>query len=66
MARCSVCGKTFELERTPARPFCSVRCKEIDLGRWLDERYGFPIETGDAPADDAPADDAPPAPPDRA
>ncbi len=25
-------------------PFCSLRCKRIDLGRWLDEAYGVPVE----------------------
>jgi endogenous inhibitor of DNA gyrase (YacG/DUF329 family) len=25
-------------------PFCSPRCKQVDLGRWLDERYSLPIE----------------------
>ena len=28
-------------------PFCSVRCKQIDLGRWLDEEIGIPIEPED-------------------
>jgi endogenous inhibitor of DNA gyrase (YacG/DUF329 family) len=25
-------------------PFCSLRCKQIDLGRWLDECYSVPHE----------------------
>lgn len=25
-------------------PFCSERCRLIDLGRWLDERYGLEVE----------------------
>jgi uncharacterized protein len=25
-------------------PFCSQRCRMIDLGRWLDEKQGLPIE----------------------
>lgn len=25
-------------------PFCSERCRAIDLGRWLDERYAIPVE----------------------
>ena len=28
-------------------PFCSERCRNIDLGRWLDEGIGVPFETGD-------------------
>jgi endogenous inhibitor of DNA gyrase (YacG/DUF329 family) len=27
---------------TPTAPFCSERCRLIDLGRWLDEAYGLP------------------------
>lgn len=30
-------------------PFCSPRCREIDLRRWLDERYGLPIEREEEP-----------------
>ena len=26
----------------PEHPFCSPRCRTIDLGRWLDERYRIP------------------------
>jgi endogenous inhibitor of DNA gyrase (YacG/DUF329 family) len=26
----------------PSRPFCSVRCKEIDLGAWASESYAIP------------------------
>jgi endogenous inhibitor of DNA gyrase (YacG/DUF329 family) len=28
----------------PWFPFCSERCKTIDLGRWLGERYGVAAE----------------------
>ena len=28
-------------------PFCSERCRQIDLGRWLDEGYGLPWERPD-------------------
>ncbi|MGD0896736.1 MAG: DNA gyrase inhibitor YacG [Thermoguttaceae bacterium] len=43
-ARCSICGRTFEPDKSPALPFCSERCRLADLGRWLDERYGLPYE----------------------
>jgi hypothetical protein len=33
----------------PAFPFCSDRCKTIDLGRWLDERYRIEAEEQEAP-----------------
>jgi uncharacterized protein len=32
------------------RPFCSKRCANIDLGRWLKEAYR--VETDEAPAED--------------
>jgi endogenous inhibitor of DNA gyrase (YacG/DUF329 family) len=32
------------------RPFCSQRCADVDLGRWLNERYAIPEELdSDAP-----------------
>lgn len=39
---CPTCGKLFTTERNedaPYRPFCSQRCRLIDLGRWLDGEY---------------------------
>ncbi|HZZ29428.1 MAG TPA: DNA gyrase inhibitor YacG [Pirellulales bacterium] len=42
--RCPICNQEFDPERSTALPFCSDRCKRIDLGRWLDERYALPIE----------------------
>ncbi len=38
-------------------PFCSERCRQIDLGRWLDERYTIPLPDMDDERDA----DAPPA-----
>jgi len=26
-------------DNNPHRPFCSVRCRQVDLGRWLAEDY---------------------------
>ena len=48
---CSRCGKTglFDLQDVPAHfPFCSMRCKTLDLGDWLE-----PAEDEDEPADAA-------------
>jgi len=41
---CPICGREFDQQLSPAMPFCSERCRLVDLGRWLDERYGLPIE----------------------
>jgi endogenous inhibitor of DNA gyrase (YacG/DUF329 family) len=42
--QCPVCKKLFQLEDSESPPFCSKRCREIDMGRWLDERYTLPVE----------------------
>ena len=34
------------------RPFCSERCKTIDLGAWATEAYRMPAEEDDAPPED--------------
>ena len=35
--RCPTCHNEFEATDTSAMPFCSDRCRLVDLGRWLDE-----------------------------
>lgn len=42
MPQCPVCDAHVDLETTPTVPFCSDRCRLIDLGRWLDESYAVP------------------------
>jgi endogenous inhibitor of DNA gyrase (YacG/DUF329 family) len=40
--RCPVCDREMEgagRSEWPDAPFCSARCRLIDLGRWLGERY---------------------------
>ena len=37
--KCPQCGKEVEDPKQPYRPFCSDRCKLIDLGRWISEEY---------------------------
>ena len=56
---CPVCQKPTE---KAYRPFCSRRCADVDLGRWLNGSYAIPAEeapgaeTGEAirPEDDKP------------
>jgi endogenous inhibitor of DNA gyrase (YacG/DUF329 family) len=40
--RCPICSKRLEIEAIeslPSFPFCSDRCKLVDLGRWIDGTY---------------------------
>ncbi|MEC7641341.1 MAG: DNA gyrase inhibitor YacG [Nitrospinota bacterium] len=36
---CPICKKAVEKEDNSFFPFCSERCKLIDLGAWLDGKY---------------------------
>ena len=40
--RCPICGKPYEIKTLadlPTFPFCSPRCRLVDLGRWADGAY---------------------------
>ena len=57
MVACPTCGAGVAWSpESRWRPFCSERCKLIDLGAWAAERYRVPA----APPDDADDPDAPP------
>jgi endogenous inhibitor of DNA gyrase (YacG/DUF329 family) len=49
----------FGAVQVSALPFCSARCKQIDLARWLDERNPLSVKTqpADEDAEFEPADD---------
>jgi endogenous inhibitor of DNA gyrase (YacG/DUF329 family) len=67
MPRCPICDRqTSRFAAAPsglrpasprtknaAFPFCSPRCKQVDLGKWLNEEYRVPVP------DDSPEDEAP-------
>ncbi|MBE9535814.1 MAG: DNA gyrase inhibitor YacG [Proteobacteria bacterium] len=40
--KCPSCGEKTTLENNQFRPFCSERCKSIDLGAWADGSYAVP------------------------
>ena len=43
--RCPQCGGESEWSAAnPFRPFCSERCKLIDLGAWASEAYRVPVQ----------------------
>lgn len=39
---CPQCRRPAAWEGNPDRPFCSERCRLIDLGAWIEERYRVP------------------------
>jgi endogenous inhibitor of DNA gyrase (YacG/DUF329 family) len=54
--KCGICGKP----QNPAyRPFCSRRCADIDLGRWLKGGYAIPARPEDESGNATPDPDPP-------
>ena len=50
MSKCAICGK----EQDPKyRPFCSKRCADVDLNRWLSGGYAIPAAEEDDPDEEA-------------
>ena len=63
--KCPICGRPTE---TAYRPFCSRRCADVDLARWLQGAYVIPARPDDdedgegaEPADSSRKDDPGPA-----
>lgn len=55
LVRCPACGgDSVYGPRNLFRPFCSERCKNLDLGAWASESFRVPTE---APSDEAPFGD---------
>lgn len=54
--RCPTCRRPAALDGNPYRPFCSERCKLLDLAAWADERYRIP---GEQVSQEAEPSDAP-------
>jgi endogenous inhibitor of DNA gyrase (YacG/DUF329 family) len=60
MVTCPICGRAAapRAENT-AFPFCCPRCRTVDLGKWLDEKYrvagseALPEDGSSLPRDDA-------------
>ena len=50
---CPICQKDTDPKY---RPFCSKRCADVDLGRWLTGAYAIPAEEEDLP-DEADGED---------
>lgn len=51
--RCPICGRPAQ---HASRPFCSRRCAEVDLHRWLGGRYTIPVVEEDG-GEERPSED---------
>jgi uncharacterized protein len=57
LVKCPTCRREIDWSASPFKPFCSERCRLIDLGAWLSEKHAIP---GDAhPPGEDPAPDPP-------
>jgi endogenous inhibitor of DNA gyrase (YacG/DUF329 family) len=55
---CPTCGKKVEwIATNKFRPFCSDRCKQIDLGAWAEEKYTIPAAAPNESLNDPLADE---------
>lgn len=50
--RCPRCGTRTDWQDNPTRPFCSEKCRLVDLGRWASEEYRVPGEKVDTEESD--------------
>jgi endogenous inhibitor of DNA gyrase (YacG/DUF329 family) len=46
--RCPICGKPAT---EASKPFCSERCRDVDLNRWLSDSYAIPGKADDEDAE---------------
>ena len=48
--KCPTCQREIDWPQSPYRPFCSERCRLIDLGAWLTEKHAI---AGEPASDEA-------------
>ena len=44
LVKCPNCGRQIEWSESEFRPFCSEKCKLLDLGEWIEGNYSVPDE----------------------
>jgi len=55
MSTCPICGRpAAPRPQNKAPPFCSARCKQVDLGQWLDEKYRIAASDASGAGADSP------------
>ncbi|WP_459718406.1 DNA gyrase inhibitor YacG [Paraburkholderia sp. 2C] len=59
VVKCPTCGKDVRwTSESRFRPFCSERCKQMDLGAWAAEKYRIGSNDDEPPSDEAPGESA--------
>lgn len=61
--KCPTCGRALEWASAQFRPFCSERCRLIDLGAWFSGQRAIPGESVTAANEASPAEPEPKDPP---
>lgn len=52
IVKCPTCQKEVEFKGNEFRPFCSERCKLLDLGAWAQEKFSVPVHEYDSSKQD--------------
>jgi endogenous inhibitor of DNA gyrase (YacG/DUF329 family) len=52
MVHCPTCRKVFDSLESQSMPFCSDRCRLIDLGNWAAEKYRIPTAQDPEPEEE--------------
>ena len=52
--QCPTCGTHFNSADSNAMPFCGDRCRNIDLGGWLNEEHSIPVDRNPDEESDVP------------
>jgi uncharacterized protein len=51
LVKCPTCRREIDWASSPFRPFCSERCRLIDMGAWLSEQRAIPGDSVPATPD---------------
>jgi endogenous inhibitor of DNA gyrase (YacG/DUF329 family) len=58
IVKCPTCRREIDWTDSPFRPFCSERCRLIDLGAWLSEKRAIPADPhAESDSDSIPPDE---------
>ena len=61
IVNCPRCGASVRWgAESPFRPFCSERCKVVDLGAWASEDYRVPVQSQDTDPQQLSGEEIPP------